>query len=333
MLERDLKRIVCLVPELIEEGLVIENEEFPITSENTTYRCDLKGRDRNGKALFIELKLKAEDSVLYQIGKYKSFAEIEGRYMVAALEFKPDLPRVLQDHGYEYHVISREVAIDLLENHKDNPKLYKRRMTIRPNAKKNEQPRIIVSSLKLFDDITRETVQKLMEALEGNLNGYLKENFNVQYEALDIRKADQHRLIFSSPTGVDDKFIVYTRPREANIIELQFVPDFSFKTGYSTIRKEKFRDYIDQYKTEVSQLFGFNTVYSRTPDKVLHLGDHLLNTKQAWKALHYRIVTPLEEWSKPDFVEITTIKFLEFVELLLPKLKKLSFLNENQPYP
>jgi hypothetical protein len=45
MYEKNLKRIVCLFPELIEEGLTIEEEEYPIRSSHTTYRCDLKGKE------------------------------------------------------------------------------------------------------------------------------------------------------------------------------------------------------------------------------------------------------------------------------------------------
>lgn len=47
MLEEDLQRIVCLHPDLIEPGLTIVEEEFPIRTGNTCYRCDLKGTDRN----------------------------------------------------------------------------------------------------------------------------------------------------------------------------------------------------------------------------------------------------------------------------------------------
>jgi RecB family endonuclease NucS len=65
--EEDLKRIVCLHPELVEEGLVVEQEEYPVRTSQTTYRCDLKGRDRKGGLVFIELKLEAGHSVVYQI--------------------------------------------------------------------------------------------------------------------------------------------------------------------------------------------------------------------------------------------------------------------------
>lgn len=43
--------------------------------------------------------------------------------------------------------------------------------------------------------------------------------------------------------------------------------------------------------------------------------------KQAWKGLSYRIVSPIDEWSKPDFPQFVAMKFISFVETILPVLE------------
>lgn len=53
MLEENLKRIVCLHPELIEEGFVVKEEEYPVKCDHICYRCDLMGEDKNGGTVFV----------------------------------------------------------------------------------------------------------------------------------------------------------------------------------------------------------------------------------------------------------------------------------------
>ncbi|WP_191090708.1 endonuclease NucS domain-containing protein [Niallia endozanthoxylica] len=321
MYEKDLKRIVCLFPDLIEEGLSIEHEEFPIRSGISTYRCDLKGKDKNGNTVFIELKLKADEAVLFQIGKYKTFVQGEGRFMVAAFDFKPDLPPVLSNHGYEYIVIDQKRAALLLEENQYNPDLFNRKLSAVKEFKKGFSSKSVPTH-SLYKENERQAISELMNELKEMLKNHLRQQFNITFETFDIRKKDEHRLIFQSPTGAGDKFIIYTRPREMNIIELQFVPDFSLTTGYTTPRKEAFKEYVNKHKNEVLELFGFHELFSKSPKDVLHMGDHLLHTKQAWKALHYRIVSPIEEWNKPDFCEWTAMKFIEFIEILFPFIRE-----------
>lgn len=53
LLEENLKRIVCLHPELIEEGFVVKEEEYPVKCDHICYRCDLMGEDKNGGTVFV----------------------------------------------------------------------------------------------------------------------------------------------------------------------------------------------------------------------------------------------------------------------------------------
>jgi hypothetical protein len=157
------------------------------------------------------------------------------------------------------------------------------------------------------------------------LKDYVKRGYNLNFIGLDIQKKDEHRLLFESPTSSGDRFVIYTRPREMNIIDIQYVPDFSFTTGHTTKRKEDFKAYVVAHEKEIAGLFGFDRFYSKTPRNVLELGDHLDHRKQAWKGLSYRIVSPIEEWSKPDFPQFVAMKFISFVETLLPRLKEFEF--------
>src|SRR5690554_4872016 len=127
MYEEDLKRIICLHPELIEEGLKINSEEYPIYSSNSIYRCDILAEDKNNRPVFIELKLKATGRVVFQIAKYKSNIDKNGRFIVAAFDFGQDVIKVLKEFGFESCKIDYSKVYDLLKVEKNNPKLYQRK--------------------------------------------------------------------------------------------------------------------------------------------------------------------------------------------------------------
>lgn len=317
MYEKDLKRIVSLFPELIEEGLSVEEEEYPIRSNHSTYRCDLKGKDKNGNTVYIELKLEAGEAVVAQMSKYATFVKENGRFMVAAFQFKKDVIPVLNKLGYEHKVVDYDKANQLLKENETNPKLFERKMKALPShpAYKKTPTQLV------YQDNEREIISGLFHELESLLRDYVEREYHLQFIGLDIRKKEEHRLLFQSPTSPGDWFVIYTRPREMNIIEIQYVPDFSFTTGHTTKRKEDFKAYIDAHEEEVAGLFGFDQLHSRTKKEVLEQGDHLDHRKQAWKGLSYRIVSPIDEWSKPDFPQFVAMKFISFVETILPVLE------------
>jgi hypothetical protein len=103
------------------------------------------------------IKLEAEEAVVYQINKYATFVKENGRFMVAAFQFKKDVIPVLNKLGYEHKIINYDKANQLFIENENNPKLFERKMkTLTPHNtyKKNPtQPgfqgeeRVVISNL------------------------------------------------------------------------------------------------------------------------------------------------------------------------------------------
>jgi hypothetical protein len=301
MYEEDLKRVVCLHPELIEDGLIIEQEEYPVRTPYGTYRCDLKGRDRKGDTVFIELKLQAGHSVVYQIAKYRTFLG-EGRFVVAALGFDSEVENVLKGLGFECVLINPTRLEGLLDRERDNPDLYVRKTPYRHPYTESE----------------RETVASFME----NLHKFMSDSSELPGGSelmgdVDVRSSDKYRIFLSVPNSPSDRFVIYVRARKMNEIHLSFVPDFSFSTGGSP-RKDAFEDFVRSRRADIEGAFGlsFRTVRGGTG-----FGDWLEITAQAWKGLSRVISRPLDSWKKPDLVEIVGYAMFGFVETVTPLLR------------
>lgn len=320
MLEDDLKRAVSLCPELIEDGLVIEFEEYPILADGRTFRCDLKGKDRNGRTTYIELKLVATDRVDYQIMKYRTYAkEPDARFLVAALEFRSDVPPVLADHGYEWSLVDCSKVQTILDDHKDNPLLYHRRTGF---VKRQSGSRRAAqdAATELYSQEERQIVMNLFEELadlvQHNLDKSLGLTLVTPQPHVEGRE-QKIRLLFTCRTDPADRFAVYARSRIRDGLEFHYVPNFSLHTG-SHPRKDAFFGYIKSRTDEIENLFDHELLIRQTDRH----GDHLGITKQAWKGFSYRITRPLEEWVRPDFVELCAQKFISFVEKSMPIIEE-----------
>lgn len=328
MIEDDLKRVVCLHPELVEKGLVIEEEEYPIRGQDTTYRCDLRGRDINGKLVFIELKLNASHRCEFQIFKYRTLAGQEGRFLVACLNVAPDVPRVLKEHGYEFVQIDSAKARQLLEDSKSDPQLYWRKWPAqsvrkqRPIKTLGEREGYTDEEERLVMEVFKELAELIPAALSPSLGVKLLQP--VPY----LRSHGQKVwLLFSAPTATStDRFAVYARSRDSvkEGLELHFVPCFSASGGgakrvgtQASKRKADFCRYVSARKPSVEDALG--RAFS---DDLPEYGNTLRITSQGWKGLCLRIARPLPEWEKPDFPALVAQRFVSFVERTLPFIKE-----------
>lgn len=324
MLEEDLRRAICLEPNLIEDGLRMEAEEFPISGPASTYRCDLRGVDRNGVPVYIELKLVASDSTPFQIMKYRSFARETGRFMVVATSFRQGVQKVLIDNGYEAITVDVDRITSVLDRNKGNPLLYARRNGIRL------PPTPSTRSVPSHTPEEREIVLNLMDALASTIPLNLPEGCGVNL----IRKPDNGSagrvkklwLLFTSPTSdPSDRFTIYARPRVLDGLDLGFTPSYSTSGAIPdswTKRKSRFFELVRNDRGQVEQDFGL-PLYEMKPQDEFE--DHLVITHQRWKGFYLRINKPLAEWANPDFAQVTAGKFLDFVSKTTCLLNRLGF--------
>jgi hypothetical protein len=96
-------------PRLIEEGCTFLKREIRIGN----YRCGLLYQDVNGRHLYVEVKLKADDKSVGQLLRYRGLLDNkDARYMLAAFTLVHGLKEGLIMHGYEH----KEIVIDSLEH-------------------------------------------------------------------------------------------------------------------------------------------------------------------------------------------------------------------------
>ncbi|AZR74242.1 hypothetical protein BBF96_13040 [Anoxybacter fermentans] len=310
MLEEDLKRIVCLHPEIIEDGLKVEQEEYPIKADRTTYRCDLKCKDKNDKTVFIELKLNAGKNVVYQIAKYKTFLKESGRYMVVAFEFDDETEKVLKVLGFETRKINLMEVEKLLNKERNNPKLYQRKS----NLIKNVNIKTMELTHSLYSNEEKEIVKFFMNTLKQIVEENMELTMGFEVEDLDIRKKDEYRLLLKSSEFPSDRLVVYNRARKREEIHLMFVPDFSFNTG-STDKKKHFEEFIIERKEIIEEIFDLPLFKARQKNK---LDNRLEITCQAWKGFSRVYVRDLMNWNHPDFIEMVSRSLFDFIESIVP---------------
>lgn len=321
MYEEDLKRIVSLHPELIEEGLSIEEEEFPIRAMGATYRCDLRATDKDERTVLIELKLNAGRNVVYQIGKYKAFSDhaSTGRFMVAALEYDLEAKQVLEAVGIETRLLDANQVEDLLRQEIDNPYLYERKSAITPQA----QLIIRKGAEKKpgYTEEEREQVRSFLRALRVMVPDSSGMAGGFRFDRLDEDfPNDRYRLWLKSEQFPSDRVVVYVRPLRMNEIHLIYVADFSSQTRRATPRKKALEDFVLHNNHMISDIFGVPVVTTRQGQH--RHGDRIEVSHQAWKGLARVYVRPVEEWNRPDFVEIVGQALLDFVEAVIPVVKQ-----------
>lgn len=315
MYEEDLKRAVCLRPELIEPGLIIESEEYPISGEGATYRCDLKGTDSCGNTVFIELKLKASKRVLFQIAKYKAYSKIDGRYIVAALEFDPGVETVIRNTGFETKIINSTSLYSILDIEKSNPLLYERKTPFIYSSKGKTGSDI--QHNYMYSSEEYEIVSTFMKSLKQFIIDNSKEllGFHICQYLIRGNNKDKHTLEFISQEFPGDYLVIYTRARLAKEIHFMYVPDYSRSGKMRTEKKKQFYNYIWNNKSYIENCFDQTLYTSRNAPKNC---EKLEISPQAWKGFSKVYIRDIEQWLNPDFIQIIGHQFIEFVEKIVP---------------
>lgn len=110
MKEKDLQNALILNPELIEEGLTFKEHEVFLQGK----RCDLLFVDKNGRDLYVEVKLRVSDRSVGQLIRYDGLVNNENaRFMLVGLSIADGLHEGLLKHGYEYTEV-KEAEVDAL---------------------------------------------------------------------------------------------------------------------------------------------------------------------------------------------------------------------------
>lgn len=106
--EIQLHELLIANPNLIEDGCIFVESEVNLQGK----RCDLLFHDKEGKKLYIEVKLKVDDKAVGQLLRYDGLVNNpEARFMLAGLSFVGGLKEGLEKHGYEY----KEILLDNVE--------------------------------------------------------------------------------------------------------------------------------------------------------------------------------------------------------------------------
>lgn len=121
MKEVQLHEILIANPYLVEEGCTFLESEVNLNGK----RCDLLFLDKNNKKLYIELKLKVNDSAVGQLIRYDGLVNnSDARFMLVGLTIVAGLKEGLEKHGYEY----KEINLGELKYGIDNIAIYKKKI-------------------------------------------------------------------------------------------------------------------------------------------------------------------------------------------------------------
>ncbi|MED4601245.1 endonuclease NucS [Paenibacillus validus] len=181
--EIQLHDILIANSDLIEEQLEFISKEVRIGS----YRCDLLFKDRNGKQLYVEVKLKVDDRAVGQILRYAGLVNDENvRFMLAGLTFVHGLKEGLTKHGYEYR------EIQLTDREFSN--------TIkRPSLSRGE------SKFNSPDEVIASFSSSAIQMIARNIFNYVDQTLVTYYYISDgimfVRKGRKHKFLSISTVG------------------------------------------------------------------------------------------------------------------------------------
>jgi hypothetical protein len=128
--------------------------------------------------------------------------------------------------------------------------------------------------------------------------------------------ASQLRIICSSPTGADDRFLVYAHGRVPYGIEMHFTPNYGC-SGRQCRRKAD----IAARGERLADLLGI-PYRSNTYD--LHRNErmYLSSTAQESKGIYVRINDPADRWDTPEFRAEYVDTFIRFAEAVVPLVQE-----------
>lgn len=110
--EMALKHSLIVQPELIEPEVVFKDKEVYLDGK----RCDLLFTDKDGRDVYVEVKLRVKDNAYGQIARYRSLVNNpKARFMLVGLSFQDGMKVALKKFGFEYCELDEEKILSLLE--------------------------------------------------------------------------------------------------------------------------------------------------------------------------------------------------------------------------
>jgi hypothetical protein len=225
MKEVQFHEILISNPDLIEEGCIFLESEVNLNGK----RCDLLFLDKNKRKLYVEVKLKVNDSAVGQLIRYDGLANNpEARFMLVGLTFVAGLKEGLEKHGYEY----KEINFEKDTVNKDSIAIYIKK--IPRNKSKFET---VEQLFQTFSHREQQIVKEIFEYAYG-LEGvyyYLSDGIMIRrasrrFKFLSI-STKGNRVLFHVPTKIRDsvfdrfkdkiKISIPIDPRDKNQIDIE----------------------------------------------------------------------------------------------------------------
>jgi hypothetical protein len=223
--EVQFHEILISNPDLIEEGCVFLESEVNLSGK----RCDLLFLDKNKRKLYVEVKLKVNDSAVGQLIRYDGLVNNpDARLMLVGLTFVAGLKEGLTKHGYEY----KEINLDDVKDKKENIALYKKKVP--RNKSKFETVDQLIETFNLREQRIAKAIFDYAYGLEG-VYYYLSDGIMVRratrrYKFLSITTKG-NRVLFHVPTKMRDsvferfrdkmKIYIPVDPRDKNQIDIE----------------------------------------------------------------------------------------------------------------
>jgi hypothetical protein len=223
--EVQFHEILISNPDLIEEGCIFLESEVNLSGK----RCDLLFLDKNKKKLYIEVKLKVNDSAVGQLIRYDGLANNpDARFMLVGLSFVAGLKEGLEKHGYEF----KEIILDEVKDNKEKIVLYKKKVT--RNKSKFDNIDQLIQTLSPSEQQIAKEIFDYAYGLE-DVYYYLSDGIMVRratrrYKFLSITTKG-NRVLFHVPTKMRDtifekfkdkiKIYIPVDPRDKNQIDIE----------------------------------------------------------------------------------------------------------------
>lgn len=225
MKEVQLHEILIANPYLIEDGCIFLESEVNLSGK----RCDLLFLDKNKKKLYVEVKLKVNDSAVGQLIRYDGLANNQdARFMLVGLTFVAGLKAGLTKHGYEY----KEINLNEVKEKKENTAIYKKKVP--RNKSKFETVEQVIQT---FPQIEQQMAKKIFDyayGLEGVYyylsDGIMLRRASRRFKFLSI-STKGNRVLFHVPTKMRDfvferfkekiKIYIPIDPRDKNQIDIE----------------------------------------------------------------------------------------------------------------
>lgn len=225
MKEVQFHEILISNPDLIEEGCVFLESEVNLSGK----RCDLLFLDKNNKKLYVEVKLKVNDSAVGQLIRYDGLANNpDARFMLVGISFVAGLKEGLSKHGYEY----KEINLDEVKENKENIAIYKKKVP--RNKSKFEN---VDQLIQTFSPREQQIAKEIFEYAYGqeDVYYYLSDGIMIRratrrYKFLSITTKG-NRVLFHVPTKMRDfvfekfkdkvKIYIPVDPRDKNQIDIE----------------------------------------------------------------------------------------------------------------